>query len=299
MFSPLQNGHRIKIVQPAYRIDGDVASELQRLFDPAGIVVDDVPEKPGFGKLSDTDAGRAQELVSAFADPQVGAILVGHGGYGCMRLLGRMDWDLIRRNPKPIVGFSDATALLVPISSLIGANAMHGPNAKSLVRDADDATLAALTSALTGDWLAYNALLASEFAGTHILRQGEATGRLIGGNLSLLASLCGTPHAADTNGTILFLEEWNEPHYRFDRMLEQLRLAGAFDRLSGIVLGDMLDMTRVGEDLAEDLEQRILGLAPEGIPVVSRFPVGHGVKNLCLHLGAEYSLSEASFKLAL
>ena len=299
MFSPLQNGHRIRIVQPAYRIDSDVASDVQRLLDPVGIVVDGVPEKPGFGKLSDSDHARSQELLSAFADPEVGGILVGHGGYGCMRLLDRMDWDLIRRNPKPLIGYSDATALLVPLSSLIGPNAIHGPNAKSLARDRDETTLAALTSVITGDWDGYNALLSAEFAGARVLRPGTATGHLIGGNLSLLASLCGTPHAADMNGAILFLEEWNEPHYRFDRMLEQLRLAGAFDRLSGIVLGDLLDMTRVGEDLAEDLEQRILELAPDGIPVISRFPVGHGTKNLSLLLGATYSLSETSFQLAL
>jgi len=299
MIAPLQNGHHIRIVQPAYRIDGNVASDVQRLFEPAGLIVDDVPEKPGFGKLSDTDQARAHELLSAFADPQVGGILIGHGGYGCMRLLDRMDWDLIRRHPKPVVGFSDATALLIPFSSLIGPNAIHGPNAKSLARDRDETTLAALTSLLTGDWARYNALLSAEFAGARILRPGAATGHLIGGNLSLLASLCGTPHAADMNGAILFLEEWNEPHYRFDRMLEQLRLAGAFDRLAGIVLGDLLDMARVGEDLAEDLEQRILGLVPDGVPVVSRMPVGHGIKNLSLLLGAPYSLSEMSFKLVL
>ena len=264
-----------------------------------GVVVDEPPAVPGFGKLSDDDAGRARELMEAFADPEVGAILVGHGGYGCMRLLQRLDWDLIRRNPKPVIGFSDATALLVPLSSTIGSNAVHGPNAKSLVRDADDTTLTALTSVLTGDWAAYNALLSSELAGAKLLRPGEASGRLIGGNLSLLAALCGTPYAADMTGAILFLEEWKEPHYRFDRMLEQLRLAGAFENLSGIILGDLLEMARIGEDLAEDLEQRIAELAPEGIPVISRFPVGHGAKNLSLLLGAEYSLGEASFTIAL
>lgn len=286
-------------MQPAYRIENDVASNLQNMLAAMGVVVDEPPAVPGFGKLSDDDAGRARELMEAFADPEVGAILVGHGGYGCMRLLQRVDWDLIRRNPKPVVGFSDATALLVPLSSTIGPNAIHGPNAKSLVRDQDDTTLEALTSVLTGDWAAYNALLSAELAGAKLLRPGEASGRLIGGNLSLLAALCGTPYAADMTGAILFLEEWKEPHYRFDRMLEQLRLAGAFEKLSGIILGDLLEMARIGEDLAEDLEQRIVHLAPPGVPVISRYPVGHGAKNLSLLLGAEYSLSEASFTLAL
>ena len=296
-FAPLQAGRRIRIVQPAYRVEPEVVTQLKQVFSARGLRLDAGAPTDGFGKLSGGDAARAQDLVAGFADPQVGALLVGHGGYGCLRLLDRLDWRQIARNPKPIVGFSDATALLVPLAAEIGPNAVHGPNARSLLRDSDETTLDALTAVLTGDWRTYNDLLASQAEGTTGLRDGEARGRLLGGNLSLLAALCGTGFAIDTTDAILFLEEWNEPQYRFDRMLSQLKLAGAFDRVAGIVLGDLLDITRVGVDLAEDLEQRILDLAPERVPVISRFPAGHGATNLPLLQGATYALRETTLRL--
>ena len=297
-FSPLQAGKRIRIVQPAYGIDPEVVARLRPVFESRGLVLEALPEREGFGKLSADDAGRAQELTAAFADPDVGALLVGHGGYGCLRLLDRLDWDRIARNPKPIVGFSDATALLIPLASSIGANAVHGPTARSLARDSDEATLAALAAVLAGDWSAYNGHLAAQAAGIKVLRSGQARGRLFAGNLSLLSALCGTAFRLDGRGAILFLEEWNEPQYRFDRMLTQLRLAGVFNDLSGVVLGHLLDIRRVGEDLAEDLESRFLELIPEGIPVISRFPAGHGPTNLPLLQGAVYDLTDGSLQLS-
>lgn len=297
-FSPIQAGKRIRIVQPAYGVDPEAVARLRPVLESRGLILEDLPERDGFGKLSGDDVCRAQELNAAFADPDVGAILVGHGGYGCLRLLDRLDWEQIARNPKPIVGFSDATALLMPLASSIGSNAVHGPTARSLARDSDETTMAALAAVLAGDWTAYNGCLAAQAAGTEVLRPGQARGRLFGGNLSLLSALCGTAFGIDGRDAILFLEEWNEPQYRFDRMLTQLRLADVFDHLSGVVLGHLLDIKRVGEDLAEDLESRFLELIPEEIPVISRFPAGHGPTNLPLLQGAIYDLTDDSLQLS-
>lgn len=291
-FRPLEPGKSVRIVQPAYRMDAEIAARLQPMLADLGVMLDDVPERNGFGKLSDHDSGRSKELMEAFADPNVDAVIVGQGGYGCARLLESLDWDFIAMNPKPFIGFSDATALLIPLSARIGCNAVHGPTARSLVRDADQTTLAAFAAVLFGDWAAYNDVLLAQVGKTRLLRPGNAKGRMIGGNLSLLAALCGTPFEIDPNGAILFLEEWNEPQYRFDRMLMQLKLAGILDRVSGIVLGHFLNIERVGEDLAEEIEQRLLDLVPSGIPILSHFPVGHGPTNLPILQGAIYSVND-------
>lgn len=132
MFTPIQAGQQIRIVQPAYKLKVSYAVKVRARFSRHGLSLEIPRESRGFGKLSDEDEVRAEEIMQAFRDQDVGAILVGHGGYGCTRLLDRLDFEKISRNPKPIIGFSDATALTVALSASIGENAMHGPNAKSL-----------------------------------------------------------------------------------------------------------------------------------------------------------------------
>jgi muramoyltetrapeptide carboxypeptidase len=175
---------------------------------------------------------RLAELHGLFADDQVRALVCARGGSGIGRLLSRLDPELVRRRPKLVVGYSDVTALHLWLATL-GIASAHGPLvAHELSRGAYDkerflATLAG------GPW--------PDVDGLDVLRRGEASGRLRGGCLSLLAAQAGTPWAlrGDPEGTILFVEDVDERPYRIDRMLQQLRDAGAFERVTGIVFGQM------------------------------------------------------------
>lgn len=300
MLAPLRPGTRIRLVEPAYALDPAPAAAAVALLRDAGLPVEDpAPPPPRCGRLGADDAARAAMLNRAFADPAVGAVLVGQGGYGCTRLLGRLDRAAIAANPKPLIGFSDVTALLVALLPQLGPNAVHGPTARTLVQDADSDSRAALLAVLRGDRPAYQGALARAAARVTVIRAGAAAGPLIGGNLSLLTALAGTPDAPATRGRILFIEDWNEPHYRFDRMLTQLQQAGLLDGIAGLVLGELVGVTRVGEDIAETLEQRLLALAPPAIPILGNFPCGHGAANLPLLLGARYAIDGAALALAL
>jgi muramoyltetrapeptide carboxypeptidase len=297
--APLRPGTRIRLVEPAYALDPAQAAAAVALLREAGLPVEDpVPPPPRCGRLGADDATRAAQLHTAFADPAVGALLVGQGGYGCTRLLGRLDRAFIAAHPKPLLGFSDVTALLVALLPQLGPNAVHGPTARTLLQDADGDSRATFFAVLRGDRPAYQAALARAAARVTVVRAGSAAGPLVGGNLSLLTALAGTPDAPATRGRILFIEDWNEPHYRMDRMLTQLQQAGLFDGIAGLVLGELVGVTRVGEDIGESLEERLLALAPPGIPILANFPCGHGAANLALLLGARYRLDGATLQLA-
>lgn len=294
----MRAGTALRIVEPAYRLDAAERQRAGALLAARGIAVEEQAcESPGHGRLSAGDARRAAELQAAFADPAVGAILVGQGGYGCLRLLERLDWREIARQPKPLIGFSDVTALLIAGLRALGTNGVHGPTARTLAKHADAASLDGLAAVLRADWDAYNRVLAGARPQIRVLRAGTAEAPILGGNLSLLASLAGTPFDAACEGTILFIEDWSEPHYRIDRMLTQLHLAGKLARLEGLVLGEMVEIAREGEDIAETIEERLLALLPPGIPVVAGFPCGHGRCNVPLLEGARYALAGAELRL--
>jgi muramoyltetrapeptide carboxypeptidase len=297
--APLPPGTRIRLVEPAYALEPAQAADAVALLRDHGLPVEDpAPPPPRCGRLGADDAARAAMLNEAFADPAVGALLVAQGGYGCTRLLGRLDRGLIARNPKPLIGFSDVTALLVALLPQLGPRAVHGPTARTLQQEADPDSRAAFLAVLRGDRPAYQAVLERAAARVRIVRPGHAAGPLVGGNLSLLSALAGTPDAPETRGRILFLEDWNEPHYRFDRMLTQLAQAGLLDGIAGLVLGELVGVSRVGEDIAESLEARLLALAPPGIPILAGYPCGHGAANLALLLGAPYRIDGPRLLLA-
>jgi len=288
--APLPPGTRIRLVEPAYALEPAQAADAVALLREHGLPVEDpMPPPPRCGRLGADDAARAAMLNDFGIGVAVGALLVGQGGYGCTRLLGRLDRGLIGRNPKPLIGFSDVTALLVALLPQLGPRAVHGPTARTLLQEADADSRAAFLAVLRGDRPAYQAVL-ERAAGVRVIRPGRAMGPLVGGNLSLLTALAGTPDAPATRGRILFIEDWNEPHYRFDRMLTQLAQAGLLDGIAGLVLGELVGVSRVGEDIAESLEERLLALAPPDVPILAGYPCGHGAANLALLLGAPYRI---------
>lgn len=253
------------------------------------------PVEPRDGYLADDDAQRAAHLHALWSDEEVKAVLAIRGGFGCLRMVGQLDWELFRRQPKFLIGFSDVTVLLTALLQRSNLVAIHGPVAHSLAHS-DEQSLISLFALLTGT---FEERIKPK--GLEILRGGTGRGRLIGGNLTTLTHLLATPWDASWDGRILLLEDTNEPLYRLDRMLTQLALAGKLDRLAGLVLGEFdaggneTDHLR----LQEALWSRVLELAGPGYPIWGNFPMGHRTRNLALPMGMEAIIDSSSGALEL
>ena len=243
------------------------------------------PEGSGQPYLAGSDESRVRALEHAFADPDVAAIWCVRGGYGAARTAERLDLELVRRHPKPLIGFSDATALLLAVAPL----GFHGPVVTQLPR-LDEASLTHLVDMLAGRAQAIP--LAPDRV---VLSPGVADGMLVGGNLSVLCSLIGTPILPDLGGTLLFLEDVGEPVYRLDRMLTQLRMAGVLAGVRGLVFGQF---TEIKDPRGLD---ELLGEAASWIrgPAVRGLPCGHGTANVTLPVGCLARLDTAADHLVL
>lgn len=295
----LKPGDTIMFVAPAGALDRERMARARGRLEARGYRVverDDLYSEEGY--LAGSDERRAAELMQAFLDPEVDAIFPGTGGYGTMRILDRLDYEAIRRNPKVFVGFSDITGLHAALQRRAGLVTFHSPAPMYLFGgegEAEEFTVAwflrAIEVASQGAGCDYAIDVPPESPQPYALGQGRARGRLVGGSLSLVAALEGTPYAVETDGAILLLEDVREAPYRVDRMLRQLELAGRLDRLAGVVLGQFtLDFDR--EDAPRDPDPRYTteGVLKQyfekrGIPVLMNFPVGHHPMNATLPLG--------------
>lgn len=250
--------------------------------------------------LAGDDATRADELMAAFADSETQAVWCARGGYGVVRLLERIDFDVIKANPKVFVGFSDITILHTTIQQRTGLITFHGPNLQDGFGKPDDMPTAnekALWRAVLHHEQATDEQgYASDFAGMEgvtlrSIHGGSATGRLIGGNLAVLSGLMGTPFEIKTHGRILFLEDVSERLYRIDRYLSQLKLAGKLAAVAAVLLGsfsyDEGDTVEKESDVLALFDEYLGGL---GIPVLAGFPAGHERFNLTLPMGAAVKL---------
>ncbi len=238
------------------------------------------------GYLAGSDEVRLRDLHDAFADPEIDVILCLRGGYGCPRLLDDIDFELLKKHPKPLVGYSDITALHLAIARYAGFMTFHGPlfNA-DLLGEKLPPTESSLFNLLTGQVRAGSAFEHPAAFPLTSVAPGVASGRLQGGNLSLICATLGTPYEIDTCGVILLIEDVNEPLYRVDRLLTHLRLAGKLEGLSGVLVGDFAGIDT--EALVRLLKQE---LGPLGIPVLAGWRSGHCDPNLTLPLGAQVRL---------
>jgi muramoyltetrapeptide carboxypeptidase len=231
--------------------------------------------------LAGTDLERAEDINRAFADPAVDGIFTLTGGYGTMRTLPHLDYEMIRANPKVVIGYSDITGLLLGLYARSGLVCFHGPCATSTF---SEYTLAEYKKVVREPLapVVIGSPPAVEYPEGQAEREnrimtfspGKARGRLVGGNLSLVSPLVGTPYQPDYEGAILFLEDVNEAFYRLDRMLTHLLLAGILGQVSGIVMGKFTKIPKEGNsfNLEEIIEQLLL---PLGIPVVRGLMIGH------------------------
>jgi muramoyltetrapeptide carboxypeptidase len=293
----LKHGDAIGVVAPAGPVDRERIDRALERIRHRGFHVKtygDIYRRAGY--LAGDDQTRADEFMAAFTDPDIAAVWCARGGYGVMRLLGRIDFDVVRRNPKVFVGFSDITILHLAIGQRAGLVTFHGPNLQDGFGKPDDmpaSNEAALWRALmleeqpkTVPGYSFDQDDAA-FHESRAITQGSAKGRLTGGNLAVICGLMGTPFEIETAGRILFLEDVSERAYRIDRYLSQLTLAGKLQSAAGIVLGTF----SYEDDDRPESQETIAALFDEycgrlEIPVLAGFPAGHAQYNLTLPMGA-------------
>jgi muramoyltetrapeptide carboxypeptidase len=292
----LREGDCVGVVAPAGPASPEAVATVEPLFARFGLRARLYPSchsrHPRHEFLAGDDALRIADLQAAFAEPAVQAVCCLRGGHGSLRLLDRIDATSMRANAhKPFVGYSDITALHA-LRAREGLPGLHAPMPASDLRHeqaADDA------QALF-EWLTRPAprgtVLAPALLQPAWRVPGRARGRLVGGNLSLVAALLGTRWAWPVEGAILFLEDVCEAPYRVDRLLTQLRLAGVLDAASGFVLGSFTE----GEDPTPVLHEHLAGL---GKPLIAGWPAGHGRPNRPLPLGLRVALDAAAGTLTL
>ena len=286
----LRPGDRIGVIAPAGRVNESDLQPGLRMLESSGFEVClGAHLYDGQGYLAGDDEARLEDLHAMFLDREIKAIFCARGGYGSLRLLDRISYDLIRRNPKIFVGYSDIIALLVAIQERTGLVTFHGPMVREFGR------------ADRENWESLNYLLStgrpprlSLNHGTALVN-GKATGPLLGGNLSLLCHLTGTPFFPSLEGCILFIEERGEAPYRLDRMLTHLALSGGLKGLAGLVAGEFegCGEATIVNGLLTDI------FSGSGIPVATGLPVGHGRKNIALPLGLAAELDTGLMTLSI
>ena len=278
----LKANDKVVILSPSGKIETQWVEGLKAMLESYGLVVS-VAEHVFCtkGRFAGTDNDRVQDLQKAIDDAQVKAIFCSRGGYGLARIIDKIDFSALKSAAKWIVGFSDVTALHNALSR-VGVASIHGIMAKHITLKAEG--LDNLMTMLFGGEVAYETP-AHEFN-----KVGEAEGELIGGNLSVLYGLRGTPFDLDYKGKILFIEDLGERLYHIDRMMQNLRLGGVFEQISGLVVGQFTD---IDED--DSFSGGVYGVIRDAvkdynIPVYFNFPAGHVDNNQPLKMGANYKL---------
>ena len=278
---------RVALVAPAGPLNGERdlerAKENVRSFGWIPVVGANALARVGY--LAGRDGARLADLNAALVDDSIDAVWCIRGGYGVMRILETVDYAALRRRPKPVIGYSDLTALHAAIATRCETMTFHGPTARAELSVFSRESLQ--RAAVGGD-------PAGLAEGARMLAPGRARGRLVGGNLAILCALAGTAYAPDYRNAILVLEDVNEAVYRIDRMLTQLRLTGALGACAGLVFGQFTDIPHdePEESLGARTLDEVLGEVAStlGVPCIAGAPIGHVADQWTLPLGAEAEL---------
>lgn len=300
--APLRKGSKIAIVAPASPSSIGEVGSLVKKMKSLGVDVEigkSVKQRDKSMKyLSMSDTDRAEELMYYFTRKDINGIFCARGGYGVMRILDKLDYDLIRSNPKIVIGYSDITALLLAINIKSDLVCYHGPVASSEMNDFSmKYLLAELFENISFTDIEY------KDPKMEIFSEGYAVGRLTGGNLTMVASSLGTPYEIDTKDSIIFLEETREHPYKIDRMLTQLKLSGKFNQAKGIILGNFDNLNTKSNffpggsfTTLQVLKDRLSDL---NIPVMLGLPFGHMTNKFTLPLGILAKIDTASKSFAI
>jgi muramoyltetrapeptide carboxypeptidase len=286
----LKKGDKIGIVSTASRIDRKVVDPAIDLLISLGYNVLICKHTfSSFHQYSSPDAERAADLQEMLDNPEIKAIICSRGGYGTLRTLELIDFSHFIQNPKWIIGFSDVTVLHSKFNNL-GIASIHGVMPRNFLQDGKKSqSFQNLLDTLTGKPLSY------EIHSDINNRTGKAAGQLVGGNLSILYSLRGTPYDIDTTGKILFIEDLGEYLYHLDRMMMNLKTGGKLKNLDGLLVGNFAGMKDLDEPYGKSVEEIIFDAVSEyGFPVAFQFPAGHAQDNFALKLGVKTTIEVTS-----
>ncbi len=240
-----------------------------------------------YGYLAGCDDLRAGDLNKMFRDEKIDGIICLRGGYGTPRILDLLDYEMVRKNPKAFIGYSDITAIHIAFNQLSNLVTFHGPMAASdMVEDFGDFSKGSLlNSILEGD---FNPHIENPSKEIKTINGGVAEGQIIGGNLSLIAATIGTPYEIDTKGKILFIEEIGEEPYRIDRMLTQLRLSKKLEEAEGFILGDFNNCEAKSSEYHDSLTlEEVINdiIKPLNKPTIANLEAGHCEPSITIPLG--------------
>ena len=295
----LEKGDKVALVSPASNVtDLMDVYRAQEICDKLGLntILPKSIVKTASGYKTRSAEERIDELHQAFADKSIKAIFCIRGGFGSAELLDKLDYDLIKRNPKIICGYSDITALLTGMNKKTGLVTFHSP---VLLSDFDELTFDSFQKVLFnnsafGEIKNPKSIDIRASNPTIAINEGEATGELVGGNLSLITSLIGTPYQIETDGKILFIEDVGEAPYRLERMLTQMRMAGMLDKLNGVVIGKCDDCTAGSSQSSWDrseLEVYNYIFASKNYPVFYGLLFGHTSTQFTIPIGIKAEIN--------
>lgn len=279
----LRPGARIALIAPSgpllERDDRTRAMELCRAMGYEPVLYPNTDKAHGY--LAGRDDQRLADLNAALTDPGIDAVWCIRGGNGMNRIIDRVDFDGFARTPRPVIGFSDITVLLLALWQRTGVVTFHGPIARTPMPNFQrwhfDRVLTAVSApGRLGRPAPPSDVLVPEQGRLVTVTGGTARGRLVGGNLTLVQALVGTPFFPSLDGAILFLEDVHEDVYRVDRMLAHLALAGKLDNLAGVMLGRFTEMSQGGDGGALGFDEVLAHhLGSRGVPVIAGLPFGH------------------------
>lgn len=282
----LKKGDTIGITCPAGYMAADKAQTCITTLQKWGyhVMVGKTLGSNSANYFSGTDEDRRDEVQAMLDDATINAILFGRGGYGVGRIVDQLDFTKFKKNPKWLIGFSDITVLHNHLHTKLKIASLHAPMAAAF-NEGENEFIRSLKNTLIGKKGKYK-VVAHSFN-----KKGNASGQLVGGNLTLLVNCIGTPSDINTKGKILFIEDIGEQIYAVDRMLYQLKRSGKLQHLAGLVIGGFTDIKDTDRPFGKTVYEAIAAIVAEyNYPVCYNFPVSHGKENVALKVGIEYAL---------
>ena len=281
----------IGIISPSYWLSEDDLQRTTSYLKTIGYKLKfGISNSLRWGPFAGHPQERADDIHRMFSDPDIKAIICARGGYGANRVLPLIDYELIRENPKIFIGYSDITAYLTSITQKTGLVTFHGPMLVSYKKRFVKYNFELMEQVLTGKKevkIEYPKALSPK-----VLKSGIATGPLWGGNITLLSNRLGTADYLDTDGVILFLEDLDEYLYAFERMLVQMRTAGLFDHIKGLIIGELDEFKDQEMPFERNTDQIVMDICGDlDIPIVSNFPCGHGTYQATLPISVNAELN--------
>ena len=266
----------IGIISPSYWLDNKIFSLTRSYFDSAGYkTVTGKSCKLRWGPFAGTPQERAKDINDMFANPEIDAILCARGGYGANRVLPLINYSLIKNNPKIFMGFSDITAYLHSIIQNTNLVTFHGPMLVSHKHGFVEFNFRCMEKVTSGNTPIV--IKNPKDLKARILKKGDAIGPICGGNMCLLSNRLGTNQEIDTKGKILFLEDIDEYLYSFERMLIHMRDANMFEKIKGLIIGELCDFKDQEVPFGRNSDEIIMDICGDlDIPIVSNFACGHG-----------------------